>query len=110
MTQRLLIAAWTVALAAAAASLALVLSSNHEDDPAARAALIVGLGLIFVGCGLVAIVRRPENRIGVLMTIVGFFWFISALAEANGAVFYTIGTALSMCARRLTKCSPLSST
>jgi len=96
VTQRLLIAAWTVALAAAAASLALVLSSNHEDDPAARAALIVGLGLIFVGCGLVAIVRRPENRIGVLMTIVGFFWFISALAEANGAVFYTIGTALSL--------------
>ena len=96
MTQRLLIAAWTVALAAAAASLALVLSSNHEDDPAARAALIVGLGLIFVGCGLVATVRRPENRIGVLMAIVGFFWFLSSLAEANSATVYTVGTALSL--------------
>jgi signal transduction histidine kinase len=96
VTQRLLIAAWSVALAAAAASLALVLSSNHEDDPAARAALIVGLGLVFVGCGLVAIVRRPENRIGVLMAIVGFFWFLSSLAEANGAAVYTIGTAVSL--------------
>jgi signal transduction histidine kinase len=96
VTQRVLIAAWSVALAAAAASLALVLSSNHEDDPAARAALIVGLGLVFVGCGLVAIVRRPENRIGVLMAIVGFFWFLSSLAEANNATVYTLGTALSL--------------
>ena len=96
MTQRLLITAWSVALAAAAASLALVLSSGHEDDPAARAALIVGLGLVFVGCGLVAIVRRPDNRLGVLMAIVGFFWFLSSLAEANNATIYSIGTALSL--------------
>src|SRR5262249_47463026 len=73
VTQRLLIAAWSVALTAAAAAMALVLSSSHEDDPAVRAALIVGVGLIFVGCGLVAIVRRPDNRTGFLMALVGFF-------------------------------------
>jgi signal transduction histidine kinase len=96
VTQRLLIAAWSVALAAAAASMALVLSSNHEDDPAARAALIVGLGLVFVSCGLVAVVRRPDNRTGMLMALVGFFWFLSALADANNRVVYSVGVALSL--------------
>ena len=96
MTQRLLIAAWSVALAAGAAAMALVLSSSHEDDPAARAALIVGVGLIFVGCGLVAIVRRPDNRTGFLMALVGFFFFLSALADANNPTVYTIGVALSL--------------
>jgi signal transduction histidine kinase len=96
VTSRLLIAAWAVALASAAASLALVLSSSHESDPAARAALIVGLGLVFVGCGLVAIVRRPENRIGVLMVIVGFFWFLTSLAEANRPTIFTVGLAVSL--------------
>jgi len=96
VTSRLLIAAWSVALASAAASLALVLSSNHESDPAARAALIVGLGMIFVVCGLIAIVRRPENRIGLLMVVVGFFWFLTSLAEANRPTVFTVGLALSL--------------
>jgi signal transduction histidine kinase len=91
-----LIAAWSVALTAAAAAMALVLSSSHEDDPAVRAALIVGVGLIFVGCGLVAIVRRPDNRTGFLMALVGFFFFLSALQDANNAGVYTIGVALSL--------------
>src|SRR5262249_32786215 len=96
VTQRLLIAAWSVALAAAAAAMALVLSRSHEDDPAARAGLIVGVGLIFVGCGLVAMVRRPDNRTGFLMALVGYFFFLSALADANNATVYTIGVALSL--------------
>jgi PAS domain S-box-containing protein len=96
VTTRLLIAAWSVAVASAAAALALVLSSNHESDPAGRAALIVGLGLIYVAGGLIATVRRPENRMGVLMVIVGFFWFLSALAEANQPGVFTVGQALSL--------------
>jgi len=96
VSSRLLIAAWSVALASAALSLALVLSSDHEPDPAARAALIVGLGLVYVGCGLVAIVRRPENRVGLLMVIVGFFWFLSSLAESNRPTIFTIGLSLSL--------------
>jgi len=91
---RLLVGAWTLALAAAAGSLALVLTSNHEDQPAGRAALIVVLGLVFVGSGLIALVRRPDNRIGGLMTLVGFLWFLTALAEANDAPVFTVGLAL----------------
>jgi PAS domain S-box-containing protein len=96
MKTRLLIAASTVAVAAAAASLGLVLSSNHDDNPAARAALIVVLGLLFVGSGLFATVRRPENRIGLLMSLVGFYWFLTALADANTSWIYTIGLAVSL--------------
>ena len=81
MRTRLLVGAWTLALAAAAGSLALVLTSNHEDQPAGRGALIVVLGLVFVASGLIALIRRPENRIGGLMTGVGFLWFLGALAE-----------------------------
>jgi signal transduction histidine kinase len=93
---RLLIAAGTIAVASAVASFALVLTSNHETYPAARASLIVGLGLIFVAGGLVAIVRRPENRIGLLMVLVGFFWFLSSLVEANRPTIFTIGLAVHL--------------
>jgi signal transduction histidine kinase len=88
------VGAWTLALAAAAGSLALVLTSNHEDQPAGRAALIVVLGLVFVGSGLIALIRRPDNRIGGLMVIVGFLWFVGALAEANSPGVYTVGVTL----------------
>src|SRR5512133_932312 len=93
---RLLVGTWTLALVAAAGSLALVLTSNHEDQPAGRAALIVVLGLVFVGSGLIALIRRPDNRIGGLMVIVGFLWFVGSLAESNQATVFTIGAALAL--------------
>jgi signal transduction histidine kinase len=93
---RLLIAAWTLALAAAAGSLALILTSNHEDQPAGRAVLIVVLGLVFVGSGLIALIRRPDNRIGGLMVMVGFLWFVGSLAESNQAAVFTLGVALAL--------------
>jgi signal transduction histidine kinase len=93
---RLVTSAAVIAVASAAASLALVLASNHEADPGARGALIVGLGLIFVACGLIAIVRRPENRTGMLMVIVGFFWFLSSLSEANNPTIFTLGLAVNV--------------
>jgi PAS domain S-box-containing protein len=91
---RFLVGAWTLALAAAAGSLALVYTSNHEDQPAGRAALIVVLGLVFVGSGLIALVRRPDNRVGGLMVIVGFLWFLGSLAEANDPTVFTLGVLL----------------
>jgi PAS domain S-box-containing protein len=96
MKTRLLIVGSTVAIAAAAASVGLVLAGNHEANPAARAVLIVGVGLLFVASGLFATVRRPENRIGLLMSLVGFYWFLTSLADANTAWIYTIGVALSL--------------
>jgi PAS domain S-box-containing protein len=93
---RLVIAASAVAVAAAAASAGLVLSSNHDGNAAARAVLIVAVGLLFVGSGLFATVRRPDNRIGLLMALVGFYWFLTALADANTPWVYTVGVAVSL--------------
>ena len=84
------------ATAAAALSLVLVFTSNHEPDQAERAALIVGLGVIFVAGGLIAMVRRPDNRIGILMVLVGFSWFLNALIEANNKTLFTVGLAFHL--------------
>jgi PAS domain S-box-containing protein len=77
--------------AAGIALVAITVHSAHADTPVAQA--ILGLLIVwsFVGCGLLAWARRPENRIGPIMVAVGFSWFLSSLQLANGATLYTIG-------------------
>ena len=82
------------ALAAAAASGWLIATSDHEEDTVATAILSVPVGLAFVAAGLVAAVRRPENRIGSLMTLVGFTWFLGALTRSDVETFYAAGLVL----------------
>jgi PAS domain S-box-containing protein len=84
---------WNLALAVAVGAGALVFTSDHEDSPLATAALAISVGLAFVAAGLIAWVRRPDNRIGLLMTAVGFTWFLGALAESNSSLLFTIGAA-----------------
>ena len=48
------------------------------------------IGLLWVGTGLLAWLRRPDNRTGALMATAGFLWLLGTLAElwtAPGAVF-----------------------
>src|SRR3954469_16725394 len=77
------------------AALALVTTSDHGTDPAAWIALALTLGWSFAGAGIYAWWRRPENRTGPLMTLVGFTWFLGALTSADTAWAYTLGLALS---------------
>ena len=39
--------------------------------------------------------RRPDNRTGALMTLVGFLWFLGALTSADTAWVYTLGLLLT---------------
>jgi PAS domain S-box-containing protein len=94
MKTRTAVVLWTLALVAAGGALYLIFTSNHEENPYRFAALAVGVGLAFIASGLIATARRPENRTGVLMTVVGFTWFLGALAESNNALVFTLGTAL----------------
>ncbi len=94
MSSRLLSAAGGALVLASVASW-LVLTSNHEDNPAATLAFALTAGLTFVGSGLVALWRRPENRTGVLLLAVGYLWFLGALAESNNDWVFTIGIALN---------------
>ncbi len=94
MTLRWLSTIAALALAAAAGAVTVVAMSNHEKDPVATASLGASIGLAFVFSGLVARWRRPENRIGVLMVLVGLTWFCGSLADSNNRYVFTLGYAL----------------
>ena len=76
-------------------ALAIVLSSDHVDSRAVNAVLGLFLGWSFIGAGLFAWWRRPDNRFGVLMTAVGFAFFLGSLTAADGSWLFTIGVLLS---------------
>jgi signal transduction histidine kinase len=71
-----------------------VLGSDHVDDRGATAALGLLVGWSFIGTGLLAWWRRPDNRTGALMTATGFAWFASGMSSADEDVLYTAGLAL----------------
>jgi len=92
--RRALIALAVAGLALGLAALALVTTSERERDPTPWIVLALTLGWGFIGAGLYAWWRRPENRVGPLMTLVGFLWFLGALSSADTAWAYTLGLAL----------------
>ena len=76
------------------AGIALALSSDHQLVSTPIIVVGLTLGWAWIGTGLYAQWRRPGNRIGLLMTTVGFVWFINALGESDSALLFTIGSAL----------------
>jgi len=91
---RALVALAVAGLVLGLAALTLVTTTDRERDSTAWIALALTLGWAFIGAGLYAWWRRPENRIGALMTLVGFLWFLGALSSSDGAWAYTLGLAL----------------
>jgi signal transduction histidine kinase len=92
MSIRAVLAVWSLALLAAAGSVALLLTSDRTR-PAIAVVVEALIGLTFVGSGLLARVRRPDNRTGLLMIGVGFGWFAGALGAANASLPFTLGYA-----------------
>jgi signal transduction histidine kinase len=87
-------ALWGLAAAGAVLGLAVFALTLSNEDLDVRggwavAALVVGWG--FIGVGLFAWRRRPDNRIGALMTATGFAWFVSAAGFSDLALVFTIG-------------------
>ena len=60
-------------------ALALALTSNRPSPAPATAALAIAFGWSFLAAGLVAHVRRPDNRTGRLMVWVSVSAFLAAL-------------------------------
>jgi signal transduction histidine kinase len=79
------------ALACGAGVVPLVLATDHEDARAVWAIFGPLVGWSFIGTGLYARHRRPESRAGVLMILLGFSWFLSALGLSNAPGPYTLG-------------------
>ena len=74
---------------------ALTLTSDHATDLVATTVIAVPIGLAFIGSGLIARVRRPDNRTGTLLMLVGFSWFLAGIAGANNPYLFTLGVASS---------------
>ena len=77
------------ALLCGAGVIALLLASDHQDSKTAWAVFGPVVGWSFIGVGLYAWRRRPESRTGALMVLLGFAWFLSALAFANAPLPYS---------------------
>jgi signal transduction histidine kinase len=87
-------ALWGIGLAGLAVGVVTIfLVANSDHDTEKVPTLILGpfIGWSFIGVGLYAWWRRPDNRVGALMTAVGFAFALSALFEATAPLPYTFG-------------------
>jgi PAS domain S-box-containing protein len=94
MNLRLAVVLWTLALALAGLAAGIVVSGGRLDHFVTELGLPILVGLTFVAVGLFSWVRTPSNRVGPLMTAVGFSWFLGALNWSDVTLLYTIGSAL----------------
>ena len=94
MTAARMRAVLVAALVAGAGVCVLVLESDHQEAKAAFAIFGPAVGWGFIGTGLYAWRREPENRAGILMVLLGFAWFSSTLDSADAALPYTYGITL----------------
>jgi signal transduction histidine kinase len=53
--------------------------------------LVIGWG--FIGAGLFAWARRPDNRVGMLMTATGFAWLLAGLGLSDIPLLFALGSA-----------------
>jgi signal transduction histidine kinase len=74
--------------------LVLVLTSEHTDDRGLTAGLGLLVGWSFLGTGLFAWWRRPENGTGMLMMAAGLAWFATGVSAANDELVHTFGITL----------------
>jgi signal transduction histidine kinase len=87
-------ALWALAAAGVlfgVADLALILNSDFIDNRGAwgAGALLIGWG--FIGVGLFAWGRRPDNRVGMLMAGTGFAWLVAAAGFSDLPLVFTLG-------------------
>jgi signal transduction histidine kinase len=73
--------------------LALILTSDFAPVPEVFAVLGLIIGWGFVGAGLFAWARRPDNRVGMLMTATGFAWLFAGLGLSDIGVLFALGSA-----------------
>jgi signal transduction histidine kinase len=94
--KRALIGIGLAGVVACVGAVALILTSDWQRDERALNLALGGLvGWAFIGAGLIAWWRRPENRFGALMTLLGFVWFAGALATSDAPGLFMIGVIVS---------------
>jgi signal transduction histidine kinase len=78
------------ALACGAVVAAIELASDHHGTPVVWAVFAPAIGWSFIGTGLYAWHRRPQNRVGFLMILLGFAWFFYTLEASDVPLVYTL--------------------
>jgi signal transduction histidine kinase len=91
VSRRVAVVLAVVAVVAGVGAGLLVLASDHQEATAAFAIFGPAVGWAFIGTGLYAWRREPENRTGMLMVALGSAWFVSTLEAANSGLVLTIG-------------------
>jgi hypothetical protein len=87
--RRALIALGAAAFVLGLATIPLAIDSNHEGPRGLFLASQLLIGWSFAGTGLFTWWRRPENRVGALMTAFGLTWLLSSfLASNNGSLVF----------------------
>ena len=74
---------------------ALILTSNHVELRGAMAVVALFVGWGFIGAGLFAWDRRPNNSVGSLMVATGFAWLLSMISASNVPALFTFGVYIS---------------
>jgi signal transduction histidine kinase len=88
---------WALGLAAALFGVALVpliATAEFASDHGLWIALDLVIGFGFAGVGLFAWYRRPYNRVGPLMVLTAFAWYVSILERTEPPLLFTIGLLL----------------
>jgi signal transduction histidine kinase len=76
------------------AVLALILTNDELEDAGLWAAGGLAVGWSFIGVGLFAWRRRPDNRVGMLMAGTGFAWLAAGAGLSDLPLPFTIGQVL----------------
>jgi signal transduction histidine kinase len=87
-------ALWALAAAGIAFGLvvfALILTSDVAEPQEAWGVAGLVIGWSYIGVGLFAWGRRPDNRVGMLMAATGFVWFFAGASLSDIPLVFTIG-------------------
>src|SRR5919109_1071004 len=90
--RRALVALFALGIVFAGFLVGLVVTSDHEEMKVATAIVAPIVGLAFISTGVFAWWRRPLNRFGLLMTSVGFAYFLAGVTESNNSTVFTIAS------------------
>jgi signal transduction histidine kinase len=69
----------------------LLATSDVAEPRGLWVALMLVIGYGFLGVGIYAWWRRPDNRVGSLMVATAFAWFVFTLSETDVSSLFTVG-------------------
>ena len=74
---------------------AIVATNSEIENPWPTIAFAATAGVAFVVSGLVALARRPENKVGLYLVATGYLWFLGALVDSSNDWVSTVGFVLT---------------